>query len=239
MAAADDARKSAAEPVLACRALTRVYQEGDRELVILDGLELAVERGEKVAIVGSSGCGKTTLLNLLGGLDLPTSGDVLVAGESFSDLDERGRDRLRGRSLGFVFQLHHLLPEFSALENAALPMLIRGQPPALAKERAGELLEAVGIGHRLDHRPAELSGGERQRVAIARALVARPLGVLLDEPTGNLDSATAREVTRLLLDLNQRLSISYVVVTHEPRLAAEMDRTLVLENGRLRPASDG
>ncbi len=225
-----------AEPVLVGDNLRRVYREGPQELEVLAGVSLCVNAGESVAVIGHSGSGKTTLLNILGGLDLPTSGEVRVGGRSLSAVGERERSRIRNAGLGFIYQLHHLLPEFTALENVALPLMIGGSSAADAASAAREMLGEVGLAARLEHKPGELSGGERQRVAIARALVTRPGCVLADEPTGNLDRGTARGVQELMLRLNRELGISFVVVTHDEELAGLMGRRMLLESGRLREA---
>jgi lipoprotein-releasing system ATP-binding protein len=226
------------ENVLSARAVRRSFHEGSTTLEVLAGVELEVARAERLAIIGASGSGKTTLLQILGGLDRPDAGQVLVDGRDIHALGERERGALRNRSIGFVYQFHHLLPEFSALENVAMPLLVRREPAAVATERARALLARVGLAERLTHKPHQLSGGERQRTAVARALVTTPQLVLADEPTGNLDGNNAEQVFALMLELNREMGTSLVVVTHDPRLAARMDRVLELENGRLRqPAS--
>ena len=220
------------EIVLCCESLGRTYDDGDRVVAVLQGVNLALAAGEKIAVVGASGSGKSTLLNLLGGLDRPTTGRVLMSGQDLASLDERALCELRNRRLGFVYQFHHLLPEFDARENVAMPLLINGQPRTRAWEQASAMLERVGMGHRLVHRPAQLSGGERQRVAIARALVNSPDCVLMDEPTGNLDPHSAAQVLELIDELGQHQAC-FVVVTHDPSIAAHMHRTLELQDGAL------
>ena len=219
--------------VLEARNIGRDYAQGEAQLSVLHDLNISVKTGEKLAVVGVSGSGKTTLLNLLGGLDDPTAGTVNVCGQDWKGIDASARAQWRNKHVGFVYQFHHLLGEFSALENVALPCLIGGASVAESQRRATELLTKVGLADRVDHKPAELSGGERQRVAIARALVTSPSVVLMDEPTGNLDPQTAEVILDLLLELNQALHISFVVVTHDPAIAARMDRTVKLIDGKL------
>jgi len=224
---------------LRAEGLGKTYAEGSLRTHVFDGLDLQVAAGETVAIVGASGAGKSTLLHLLGGLDTPSAGEVYVAGQKMSDLSDAQRGRLRNRALGFVYQFHHLLPEFTALESVMMPVLLSGGEVEEASRRAKELLEAVGLGHRLGHKPGELSGGERQRAAVARALVNRPACVLGDEPTGNLDEKTAAHVFALMLELNRAQRTSLVLVTHDRRLARRLDRVLELHEGKLRELAPG
>ena len=219
--------------ILRCEKLVKHFQEGDYKVEVLNGVDLTVAPGERVAIVGSSGSGKSTLLHLLGGLDTPTSGEVFVGGESMSGMGDAARGLLRNRALGFVYQFHHLLPEFTAVENVAMPLLIGGVEPEEAEARAVELLGKVGLAQRLTHRPAKLSGGERQRAAVARALVHRPAVVLADEPTGNLDSHTGEQVYQLMLELNREMGTALVLVTHDMKMAERAQRILHLKDGRL------
>ena len=219
--------------VLACRQLGKTFGEGDVALNILRDIDLTVTTGERIAITGASGSGKSTLLHLLGGLDEPTSGDVSITGQSLASLSPVQLGRLRNKTLGFIYQFHHLLPEFTATENVAMPLLVRGERPAQAREQAESLLARVGLSARLTHKPGEMSGGERQRAAVARALVTQPACVLADEPTGNLDRNNAEQVYALMLELNQELGTSLLVATHDSLIAERMDRVARLEDGRL------
>ncbi len=223
--------------VLECRGVFRNFREGSSTLTVLHGVDLLVPAAERVAIIGASGSGKTTLLQIMGGLDEPTDGEVFVNGEPMAGTDEAAKGDLRNRNIGFVYQFHHLLPEFTAEENVAMPLMIRREPRTSALQKARELLQRVGLGERLNHKPGELSGGERQRAAVARALITRPRLVLADEPTGNLDSGNGEHVLQLMLELNQELQTSLIIVTHDHSIAERMDRILVLEDGTLKASS--
>lgn len=221
------------KPIIHCQNLAKTYQDGQLETQVLTDINLTIETGERVAIVGSSGSGKSTLLHLLGGLDAPSGGQIEVLGQSLSKLSVKALSQLRNRSLGFVYQFHHLLPEFSAVENVAMPLVIGGENPQKAKHQAEELLKQVGLAHRLGHKPSELSGGERQRAALARALISRPACLLADEPTGNLDHRTAEGIFDLMMQLNAEFHTALVIVTHDMKLAGRMDRQLTLVDGKL------
>lgn len=223
------------KPVLSCSKINKTYRQGSVELKVLQDLNLEVSPGENVAILGVSGSGKSTLLHILGGLDRPDSGEIIIDGQSLWQQKAKQRELLRNQKLGFIYQFHHLLPEFTALENVAMPLLIRGWDAAAAATAASEQLEKVGLGQRLNHKPNELSGGERQRAAVARALVGKPAVVLGDEPTGNLDEANAKQIWDLMLELNREMQTSLVLVTHDPNLAKRMNRQFELRQGHLHP----
>ena len=223
-------------PVLNCRGVSRRFREGSSTLEVLSSVDLVIESGERIAIIGASGSGKSTLLQILGGLDDPNDGEVEILGHSLKGASEAAKGELRNRYIGFVYQFHHLLPEFTAEENVAMPLMIRRESRQAALPKARELLGRVGLGERLTHKPGELSGGERQRAAVARALITRPKLVLADEPTGNLDAGNGEHVLRLMLELNEELHTSLVIVTHDHDIAEQMDRILILEGGRLRAA---
>ena len=217
--------------IIQCQHLTKRYQQGDLDVEVLKGIDLSINAGERVAIMGASGSGKSTLLHLLGGLEKATAGKVILDGENLNTISAHRLSKLRNRSLGFIYQFHHLLGEFSILENVAMPVLIAGESVKQARVKALELLDRVGLGHRVEHKPGELSGGERQRAAVARALINQPKCILADEPTGNLDSKTAEQIYQLMLELNQELQVSFLVVTHDSELAQRMDRVLHMEDG--------
>ncbi|MDD2724191.1 MAG: lipoprotein-releasing ABC transporter ATP-binding protein LolD [Methylovulum sp.] len=219
------------KPILSCQNLTKRYSQGELDVEVLKGVNLHIGIGEQVAIMGASGSGKSTLLHLLGGLDKPTGGNVVLDGLDLNKIGSRQQAKLRNKSLGFIYQSHHLLGEFTVLENVAMPLLIAGESVTEAKRRATALLQRVGLGHRIAHKPGELSGGERQRAAVARALINKPAVILADEPTGNLDSKTAEQVYQLMLELNQELQVSFLVVTHDHELAAKMGKVLHMEDG--------
>jgi lipoprotein-releasing system ATP-binding protein len=220
-------------PVIECLELAKTYADGGLETQVLSNINLTINKGDKTAIVGSSGSGKSTLLHLLGGLDQASSGSIKIQGQDIYQLSAAKLSQLRNQSLGFVYQFHHLLPEFTAVENVAIPLVIGGQAPKHAQQEAAELLEKVGLGHRLSHKPSELSGGERQRAALARALITKPACLLADEPTGNLDHHTANAIFDLILELNESLGTALVIVTHDRDLAARLDKTLTLMEGKL------
>lgn len=219
--------------IFSCHNLRKVYHDGNESVEVLKGIDLTIKEGERIAIIGPSGSGKSTLMHLLGGLDKPSEGQLLIQNVNWQTISEKERCRLRNKELGFVYQFHHLLPEFSALENVSLPLLFGSAKVSDVQEKAKDILDKVGLSHRLTHKPAQLSGGERQRVAIARALVHQPSCVLADEPTGNLDNNTATKIFDLMLELNEKLNTALVIVTHDQQLAARMDRVLTIQDGNL------
>jgi len=221
------------QAVISTQQLTKAFSDGDLQTHVLENISLTVNKGDRVAIVGSSGSGKSTLLHIMGGLDSPTTGQVLVNGQDIHAMRSKAASKLRNQQLGFVYQFHHLLPEFTAVENVAMPLVIGGQTPKSAQQQSRELLEKVGLGHRLQHKPSELSGGERQRAALARALITEPACLLADEPTGNLDHRTAQSIFDLILQLNEDLGTALVIVTHDTELAGKMDRVMTLMDGQL------
>ncbi len=224
--------------IIDCQQIEKTYDDGASQVQVLKRLDLTVYKGERLAIIGQSGSGKSTLLHLLGGLDQPSKGKVIIHGTDIHQLNAKKQGEFRNQHLGFVYQFHHLLAEFTALENVAMPLLIRGDKPTVATKKALELIDRVGLADRQSHKPGELSGGERQRISLARALVTKPTCVLADEPTGNLDQQTADETYGLILELNKSLDTSFVIVTHDRKLATRMDRTLKLTNGHLETVSD-
>jgi len=219
--------------ILKCSQISKQFSDGDLQTDVLSDINLTIKKGERIAIVGSSGSGKSTLLHILGGLDEPSQGNVELLGQDINELSVNKLSQLRNQHLGFVYQFHHLLPEFTAVENVAIPLVIGGQSPKHAQQQAEELLIKVGLGHRLQHKPSELSGGERQRAALARALITKPACLLADEPTGNLDSRTAQAIFDLIIELNETFSTALVIVTHDRELASKMDTTLTLQDGKL------
>lgn len=221
------------QAVISTQQLAKSFSDGDLQTHVLEDISLEVHKGDRLAIVGSSGSGKSTLLHIMGGLDSPTSGQVLINGDNIHAMRSKAASRLRNQQLGFVYQFHHLLPEFTAVENVAMPLVIGGQTPQSAQQKSRELLEKVGLGHRLQHKPSELSGGERQRAALARALITEPACLLADEPTGNLDHRTAQSIFDLILQLNEDLGTALVIVTHDIELAGKMDKVMTLMDGRL------